>query len=124
MKRIEQYQRILRRRQTVPLNGRHPIDPMLRSLLVHAAFADAKVEPDELAVLALIIPERPIDQLEAWVATEASKPLDFAPIRAAVPKRSDRISLIRLVHTMVHIDQDAVSSELTLIDNITQALLD
>ena len=124
MKRIDQYQRILRRRQTVPLVGDHPIDGVLRSLLVHAVFADKIMAPEELDMLALLIPEIPLEELPAWVETEANQPLDLDAIRAAFPIRSDRYALIRLVHTMVNVDHDADASEVTLLQNLTTALLD
>jgi len=124
MKRITQYQRILRRRQTVPLAGSHPIDPHLRSLLVHAVFADAVVAPEEFETLALLIPEMPLQQLRQWVEVEAARPLDLDAIKAAFPLRSDRYALIQLVRTMVSIDHEVDPSEVALLDMLTLALLD
>lgn len=124
MKRIQQYQRILHRRQTVPLVGEHPLDPVLRRLLVHTVFAKATVEVDELSTLALLVPEVPLDELKVWVQATACQPLNLHAIRAALPLQCDRFALMRLVHLMVHIDPHADPSWLALLDDLHLALLD
>jgi hypothetical protein len=124
MKRITQYQRILRRRQTVPLAGKHPVDPVLRHLLVHAVFADAVVAPEELETLSLLIPEMSLNDLRSWVEEEAARLLDTDAILTAFPLRSDRFALLQLVRTMVAIDGDTHPGEDTLMESLTTILLE
>ncbi len=123
MKRITQYQRVLGLRQTVPLAGNDPVDPVLRSLVVHAVFADVVVSQEELKILALLLPELALEDIRNWVEKEASRPLDTAAILRAFPLRSDRYSLLQLVRAMVAIDEHTDPDKVTLVQSLTTILL-
>ena len=124
MKRIQQYQRILSGRQTVPLFGYHPIDPLLRTLLVHAVYANKEMDEAERHIMALLMPELPLEEMSSWLEAAAREPLDVDAIRNALPNRSDRFELVQLVRSLVSIDQNIDQPEQELLDALNHALLD
>ena len=116
MNRIAEYAAILKNDSAAPLAGSHPVDPHLRSLLVHIAFADGEVDGTEFALLDRLVPELDSGALLMWVAEEAQRPMDLEALLEAVPLPSDRRALVELAKHMARADGFVHEGEAQLVD--------
>jgi uncharacterized tellurite resistance protein B-like protein len=118
MSRIAQYRAILNKQHTQPLAGTHAADPLLRSLLVHVAFADGQVDEREFERLRQIIPGRELGALLGWVDTESRTDMDLPGLLRAFPFPSDRRALLDLAELMAAANGRIDPGEARLLDTL------
>ena len=104
MNRIAEYASILKREHSRPLADSHPADPLLRSLLVHVAFADGQVDENEFGMLQQLIPGRELGELLVWVDVESKRSMDVEYLMGAFSSPSERQELIDLAELMSAVD--------------------
>jgi uncharacterized membrane protein YebE (DUF533 family) len=118
MNRISQYIAILKRESTQPLQGSHPADAHLRSLLVHTAFADGQVDHNEFELLRLLVPEKDLGELLLWVDHESKRPMDLDTLLSEFATPSDRKALVVLAMLMSRADGHVDEGEAQLVDTL------
>jgi uncharacterized membrane protein YebE (DUF533 family) len=89
-------------RQT--LASGHPADQALLALMVHVAFSDGVVQPNELAFLKKVLPERSDVELLAWVKQTADVPFNWVELNAALPSTEDHWKGLRFAARMAYKD--------------------
>lgn len=104
MERIAEFEAIVRGTRNTPLAGSHEVDALLRSVLVHVAYADGIVVEAEFDRLAGLFPGQSAGEVFAWVTEEAARPMDFDALLAAFPDDASRRGLVRLAHAMAMAD--------------------
>jgi len=103
------------------VTGSTPHDALLRSLVVHIAFADGQVSDAEFEVLQRVDPERSLGELLAWVAEEAERPLDLDALVAAFPEREDRRKLADFAERVLRRDAHFSSAEIAIAGRLRAA---
>jgi len=121
MSRIQEFLDVLNT-PTHTVQGAHPQDALLLSVMVHVAFADGQVEENEFALLGRLAPEKDPSELMFWIAEEAHKPLDTAALAAAFPSPEDRERLLTFAGHMAWGDNHLEASEVQLIASLARAL--
>lgn len=100
----------------------HPADAALLSLVVHAAFSDGQIQPEEFAVLERLLPGMESGAVLLLAATALEAPMDFRGLMAAVPEPPDRRRLVRLAAAMVWRDQRVARAELGFVGALLEAI--
>lgn len=116
MNRIADYAAVLRSGSTARLEGTHPADPLLQSLLVHTAFADGQVDDSELDLLGRVRPDLDPTTLLMWTDTALNTPMDLDALLEAFPLPSDRQALVELAKAMSRADGRIDQGEAQLVD--------
>lgn len=112
MSRIADCIALLNGTSVEPLRGAHPGDGALRSLLVHAAFADGEVGPGEFDLIHRVMPELELAEALLWIAAESERPMDIARLMSAFPTRAERVELLELAAVITDKDDGELPSEL------------
>jgi len=119
MNRIAQYAAVLAPGSADRLEGSHPADPHLRSLLVHMAFADGQVDENEFDLLGRVVPDLDTTALLMWVDAEARRPMDLQALLDHFEDPEDRQALVDLAKQMARADLQLHAGELQLIEMLT-----
>ena len=122
MDRIAQFRRVITDPSAAPLAGDHPLDGLLRHLVVHLSFADGEVDETEFALLGRLMPGLGTGEiLEAVVALSEAQ-LDVGRLEIEVPAPTDRRRLLRLAEEIVALDGSVTAGEHRLIAALRQEL--
>lgn len=92
---------------------------LLRTLLVHLFYADKRVAPGEVALLARLLPD---GDAEHYILEAGKRELDLDRIAAAFPDPQDRDDIITLAEHAVWGDNEIDSSEWDLVDQLVEKL--
>ena len=123
MNRIAQYASILRRQHTSPLAGSDPADPLLRSMLVHVAFADGQVDESEFEMLQQLVPGKELGELLVWVDVESKRDMDVDYLMGAFTLPSDRRALLELAELMAAVDGRIDPGEILLVETLKSIIV-
>jgi len=121
MSRIQEFLDVLNN-PTAVVQGSHPQDALLLSVMVHVAFADGQVEENEFALLGRLAPAKDPSELMFWITDEAAKPLDTDALVATFTSADDRERLLTFAGHMAWGDNQLEASEVHLIADLARAL--
>lgn len=99
-----------------------PADDAILALMVHMASIDGVVRPEELTLLARVLPGRSSDALADWVARVVASPLDYEALRRALVTEDDRWKALRYTTRMAVRDRDLAEAEIAFLDRLARAL--
>lgn len=102
----------------------HPSDAVLLALVVHAAYADGAIKPEEFALLERLLPGVEPGALLTMAALALEAPMDFRALLEAIPEPADRRRLVRLAAAMVWRDQRVAREELNFVGALLEAIED
>lgn len=97
-------------------------DQALLALIVHTAFADRELSESEIAFVERLLPGRDPEQLRAWVARVASRPLDLDAVADALPSAAARWTGLRFAVRMAMKDGHLATTERVLLEGVRVAL--
>lgn len=97
------------------LDGNHPADDALATLLVQLAFSDGLVQEDELAFFRRVSP--PNDVL-GWVESRAVRPVDLVALGPLVASDADKRKLLDLAVRVVGLDSAVATEEVVHLHRI------
>ncbi len=115
MSRVRDYLAVLDGRCAV-LDGEHPGDGLLQSMLVHAAFADSVVVESEFKLLAKLLPGQTDREVHAWINAESARPMDYDGLLNAFPSSEEREDLVRLAELLAQSDDRGDDVEDAFVD--------
>ena len=92
---------------------------ILRTMLVHLFYADRRVAPGEVALLARLLPD---DDVEHYIAFAGQRKLDLDRLAELFPEPKDRDDIITLAEHAVWGDNEIDSSEWDLVDQLVEKL--
>ncbi|MEZ4319816.1 MAG: TerB family tellurite resistance protein [Myxococcota bacterium] len=120
MSRVAEYLALVDEPERPALEGSHPHDEPLLSLLVHLAYSDGIVQDDELALLSRIRPDLDVAGVMDWAAGIAERTFDSRLLAAAIVDASDRWETMQLATRMVCMDGDVADEELGILRDLTE----
>ncbi|HEX6241715.1 MAG TPA: hypothetical protein VFZ61_12495 [Polyangiales bacterium] len=92
---------------------------LLRTLIVHLFYADKRVAPGEVALLARLLPH---DDVDHYILEAGQRDLDLDRIATVFPDAKDRDDIITLAEHAVWGDNEIDSSEWDLVDQLVEKL--
>ncbi|MCB9762286.1 MAG: DUF533 domain-containing protein [Alphaproteobacteria bacterium] len=122
MSRARDFLDVLNDPSGAPLRGSHPADTALFRLLVHATFADGRVDPRELAMLHKLVPDRTDQEIRNLVLNEARARLNIAELAAALPDQESREEALMLASFTVAEDEELHRREVGLLSKLMDGL--
>jgi len=111
MSRLDDFIAILNGTKTTPLEEEHPLDGIVLSILIHAAFSDGIVVEEEFDLLLRMMPGRELGDVLSFVSEESQRPMNFNQILNTFSEPQARQSLVAAIEAMIASDNQIAPAE-------------
>ena len=120
MTRVDDYLNMVDDPSRRALTPGHPADAALLALMVHVAFSDGVVAPNELAFLTKVLPGRSEAALLSWVKQEASTTLNWNALGELLSTPDERGKGFRFAVRMAWKDGTIQKEERRFLEDMAQ----
>jgi len=104
------------------LQGHHPLDDVLGTLLVHLAFSDGVIQDDEIAFFARILPDRSRGEVLRWAERRVGRPVDLEALAPLSRTPGERRGLLGLAARVVGLDCAVATEEIVALHRLVEHL--